>query len=59
MPRDLLNFSVGSIEILVVWCISAMENHYNVQKIAADFRQVPLKGVLLSVNVLECFGKTF
>ena len=58
MPRDLLNFSVGSIEILVVWCISAMENHYNLQKIA-DFRQVSLKGVLLSVGVLECFSKTF
>ena len=29
------------------------------QKIAVNFRQVPLKGVLLSVSILECFGKIF
>ena len=48
---------IGSIEILVVWCISAKENHYNLQKIAINFRQVSLKGVFISVGVLECFGK--
>ena len=29
------------------------------QKIAVNVRQVSLKGVLLSVNVLECFDKIF
>ena len=29
------------------------------QKIAGIFRQVLLKGVLLSVSILKCFGKTF
>ena len=29
------------------------------QKIAVDFRQMPLKGVLPSVSILECFGKIF
>ena len=27
------------------------------RKIAANFRYVSLKGVLVSVNILECFGK--
>ena len=43
----------------VVWCISAKENYCNLRKIALNFRRVSLKGVLLSVGVLECFGKTF
>ena len=53
VPRDLFNFFVGSIEILVVWCISDKENHYNLRKIALNFRRVSLKGVVLSVGVLE------
>ena len=43
----------------VVWCISAKENYCNLRKIALNFRRVSLKGVLLLVGVLECFGKTF
>ena len=30
-----------------------------VRKITINFRQVSLKGLLLSVSVLECFGKIF
>ena len=29
------------------------------RKIGVNFRQVPLKGVLLLVSILECFGKIF
>ena len=29
------------------------------RKIAVNFRQVSLKGVLLSISVLKCFGKIF
>ena len=42
MARDLFDFFLGSIEILVVWCISAKEDHYNLQKIAVNFRLVSL-----------------
>ena len=59
MARDLFDFFLGSIEILVVWCISAKEDHYNLGKIAVNFRLVSLKGVLLWLAVLESFGKTF
>ena len=43
MPRDLFNVFVDSIEILVVWCISAKENHCNLQKIAVNLRRVSIK----------------
>ena len=59
MPRDLLNCFVGSIEMLILRCISAKENYYNLRKIALNFRRVSLKGVLLSVGVLERFGESF
>ena len=44
---------------LIAKCISAKENYYNLTKIAVNFRQVSLKGVLLPVSVLEFFGKIF
>ena len=31
----------------------------NLTKISVNFRQMSLKGVLLSVRVVECFGKIF
>ena len=38
MPCGLFNFFVGSIEILVIWCISAKENHYDLGKNSPKFQ---------------------
>ena len=32
VPRDLFNLFVCNIEKVIVWCISAMENYYNLTK---------------------------
>ena len=44
---------------LIVSCISERKIITILRKMAVNFRQVSLKGVLLSVNIMECFGKIF
>ena len=48
MPLDFFDSFVCNIEKLVVWCISAKESYKTVRKIALNFMQVSLNGVLLS-----------
>ena len=57
--NDFFSFFVCNIEKRIVWCIFAKENYYILPKIAVNFRQVSLKGVLLSVSALKCFDKIF
>ena len=59
MPRDLFNFFVDSIKILVIWCISGTENHNNLEKNICKFQASVNEGALFLVGILECFGKTF
>ena len=48
MPHDFVSFFVCNIEKLIVWCVSAKKNYYSLTKNPINFRQVSLKGVLLS-----------
>ena len=48
MPLDFFNFFVCNIVKLVVWCIFAKESYKIVRKIALNFRQVSLNGILLA-----------
>ena len=59
MSHDSFSFFLCNIERVVVWSTSAKGNYCNLTKIAVNLRQASPKGVLLSVNALEYFGKIF
>ena len=59
VPHDFFSFFVWNIEKCIVWRIFAKENYCNLKKNSRKFWRVSLKGILLSVKVLECFGKIF
>ena len=57
MPHDFVSFFVCNIGKPIVWSISAKEIVTILRKITIHLRQVSLKSILLSVRVLEYFGK--
>ena len=54
--HDFVSFFACNIKKLIVWCVSAKKNYYNLMKNNHKF-QASVKGVLLSVRFLEYFGK--
>ena len=50
VPSDLFKL-VCNIKKLIVWCISAKKNYYNITKNSRKFQA--------SVTILECFSKIF
>ena len=60
LPRDLFDLFVCSNEKLLLFGLFLRRKIMKIfWKIVLNFRQMSLKGVLLSVSVLECFGKIF
>ena len=50
VPSDLFKLACN-IKKLIVWCISAKKNYYNITKNSRKFQA--------SVTILECFSKIF
>ena len=57
LPHDFVTSFIFNIKKPIFWCISGEKNYNNLMKNNHKFQARQLKGVLLSVKVLEYFGK--